>query len=437
MMPSKTDSKESSLGGVPNTFLYNGIGLGIAVTISRFVFGMKIRRDKEVVKMKGPLVCVGNHPSFLDPIIMAAVLFGRKINFVAGTFIFRNRIVGPVFAKGGAIPKTQFRSDSKAVKGMLTALKRGGTLGIFPEATRLVDGTSIHFDDALARMIKKTDSAIAVMATHGAYMTWPRWSKSGFRRGRITAEIKSVLSSEQTKEMSVEEIHEYLIEQLSYSEYDYFRDQPRKFRNKAIASGAQNVAHACPRCEKDNVMVCEKDLLICSSCGNRVRMEPTGFFHADGEADKSFPDIHQWVNWEKDRMRKRILDRDFQITENVRLLLPLDEHEFRLVGSGVLTISEGRVVYTGTQCPVEEGVDMKRNRAAKKGVFPDSFREGEKVEKEFPVDRLRGLKLNYGKSIELIEAGGQINRFLPDHPQRIFEMQTAIEAMRERIDKGK
>ncbi len=430
-----SDKKEIGLGGVPNTFLYSFIGLGIAVTLSRLLFAFKIRRNKEVVRMKGPLVCIGNHPSYLDPIIMAAVLYGRKINFVAGTFIFRNRIVGPLFTGGGAIPKTQFRSDSRAVKGMLTALKRGGTLGIFPEATRLVDGTSIHFDDALARMIKKTNSAIAVMESHGAYMTWPRWSKSGFRRGRITAGIKSVLPAERVREMSVEDIQAYLLEQLTYSEYEWFAGHPFAFKNKAIASGAQNVAHACPRCEKDNVMTAEKEMLICSSCGNRVRMEPTGFFRPDGEGDKAFPDMHQWVVWERSRMRERVAREDFSISEKVRLFLPLDEHVFREVGSGELIIRDGRAVYTGTQCPVEKGIAYKKGKALKDGLT-DTQRGYEPVVKEFPVERLRGLKVSYGKSIELIEAGGQINRFMPGNPQRIFEMQTAIEAMQELVGKA-
>ncbi|MBN1775175.1 MAG: 1-acyl-sn-glycerol-3-phosphate acyltransferase [Clostridiales bacterium] len=428
-MPEK---KKYALGHVPNTFLYNGIGLGIVVSLARLVFGIKVRRDKETVRMKGPLVCMGNHPSFLDPIIMAAVLYGRKINFVAGTFIFRNRFIGPLFARGGAIPKTQFRSDSKAVKGMLTVLKRGGTLGIFPEATRLVDGTSKHFDDAIARMIKKTGSAIAVMASHGAYMTWPRWSKSGFRRGRITAEIKSILPAERVKKMSIQEIHEYLLQQLDYSEYHWFAQHPRAFRSKAIASGAQNVAHACPRCGKDNVMTCDKDLLICSSCNNRVRMLPTGFFCPESEEDKAFRDMHQWVEWEKERMRQRIKEDGFLITENARLLLPLDEHVFREVGSGILRIENGQVKYSGTQCPVEEGIELRKGKP-KKGKNNAVSGNYEKVEKVFPVERLRGLKLNYGKTIELIEAGGQINRFLPENPQRIFEMQTAIEAMQEKI----
>jgi ribosomal protein L37AE/L43A len=318
---------------------------------------------------------------------------------------------------------------------MLTALKRGGTLGIFPEATRLVDGTSIHFDDALARMIKKTDSAIAVMASHGAYMTWPRWSKSGFRRGRITADIKSVLPAERVKEMSIEEIHAYLLEQLSYSEYEWFAGHPHAFKNSAIASGAQNVAHACPRCEKDNVMTADKDMLICSSCGNRVRMEPTGFFRPEREEDKAFPDMHQWVNWEKERMRARVTQEDFGISENVRLFLPLDEHVFREVGNGVLTIKDGRAEYTGTQCPVEQGIEYKKGKP-KKCNLSNEQRNYEQVVKLFPVERLRGLKLNYGKSIELIEAGGQINRFIPENPQRICEMQTAIEAMQELLAQG-
>src|SRR5690554_4543400 len=198
-------AKKKSLeyGSTPSSFLYLGIGSGIAITISRLIFGLKIRRDKEVCKMPGPLICVGNHPSYLDPIIMATLLFGRKINFVAGSFIFRNRIIGPLFIRGGCIPKMQYQSDSRAVKGMLKVLKNKGTLGIFPEATRLVDGTSIYFDDALARMIKKTDSSVAVMASHGSYMSWPRWTKSGFRRGRITAEIKSILPAERVADMSV------------------------------------------------------------------------------------------------------------------------------------------------------------------------------------------------------------------------------------------
>lgn len=428
-----SEKSPRNLGAKPNPFYYWVVGLGIVVTLSRLVFGLKIRRDKAVVKMPGPLVCVGNHPSFMDPIIMAAVLYGRRINFVAGAFMFRNHFIGPLFISGGCIPKVQFRSDSRAVKGMLTTLKRGGTLGIFPEATRLVDGESFPFDDAISRMIKKTESAVAVMVSHGAYMTWPRWSKSGFRRGKITAGIKSVLPSDRVREMSVEEIHEYILKQLEYSEYDWFAQHPQKFRNRALAAGAQNVAHACPRCEKDMVMTCEKDLLICASCGNCVRMEETGFFSPVTPEDKAFSDMHKWVEWERARMKTRVADPAFSLTEKVTLFKPFGEYAFREVGKGLLIFRDGKAEYAGTECPVEEGVEYKKGKPRNKNLIPEEQRHYAQVSKTFPVDRLRGLKIEYGKRIELIEAGGQINRFIPENGQRTFEMQAAIQAMQEKV----
>lgn len=428
-----SEKSPKNLGGKPNPFYYSVIGLGIVVTLSRLVFGLRIRRDKEVVKMPGPLVCVGNHPSFIDPIIMATVLFGRRINFVAGAFMFRNHVIGPVFMSGGCIPKVQFRSDSRAVKGMLTALKRGGTLGIFPEATRLVDGQSFAFDDAISRMIKKTESSVAVMVSHGAYMTWPRWSKSGFRRGKITAGIKSVLPADRVREMSVEEIHEYILSELEYNEYEWFEKHPQKFRNKALASGAENVAHACPRCEKDMVMRSEKDLLICSGCGNRVRLEETGFFSPVTPEDKAFSDMHKWVEWERSRMKVRVAEPGFSITENVTLFKPFGEYAFREVGKGKLIMRDGKAEYQGTECPVEEGVEYKKGKPRKGKWIPEEQRHYEQVSRIFPVDRLRGLKIEYGKRIELIEAGGQINRFIPENGQRTFEIQAAIQAMQENL----
>lgn len=429
-------SKSKEIGSEPNTFLYKVIGCGIAVTLARLVFAMKIRRDKNVVDMPGPLVCIGNHPSYLDPIVMAALLFGRKINFVAGAFIFRNRFIGPLFVSGGCIPKQQFQSDSRAVKGMLLALKRGGTLGIFPEATRFIDGTSIWFDDALARMIKKTGSAVAIMRSHGAYMTWPRWTKSGIRRGRITAGISSVLSTEQVLSMAVEDIHAYLLKELEYNEYEWFKEHPRTFKNRAIAAGAQNIAHACPRCGKDNVMTYEKHMLICTNCGNCAVMSTRGFFSPGNPDDVVFEDLHQWVEWEKSRMREAIQDPDFLIETEVTLLKPFDEHSFRQVGKGSLMVRDGRVEFFGSECDISEGLPVKKNRIDDRLEGVGDTRTYEQTHKIFPVEQLRGIKIGYGKMIELVESGGRINRFILKEGQRTFEIQTAIQEMKDRIQKG-
>jgi 1-acyl-sn-glycerol-3-phosphate acyltransferase len=429
------EKQQLKLGREPNSFLFNFIGEVIVVSFARLYYGIRVKKDPIVTKMKGPLVVMGNHPSYLDPFVMAMALYGRKINFVAGAFLFRSRIVGPMFAAGGCIPKVQFRSDSRAVKAMLHVLKRGGTLGIFPEGTRFVDGTSIKIDDALARMIKKTNSGMAFLVSNGAYATWPRWSTNSFRRGRVTGHISRAYSVEEVQEMTVEEIHEIMLKHLDYNENDWLRENPRTFRSKSIAAGAQNIAYVCPRCEAENSTVADKDVIRCTKCGNQARMDGSYFFHPVTEQDRVFPDLHAWKEWEKDRIRNRIKEPSFVFSEPATLLRPWGEYEYREVGRGVISIKNGNIVYEGTECAIENGItySKKELKAAKrKSSAPDEVIENARtVTKSFPAEKIRGISAEYGKRFELTEYGGEINRFILRNGQRVLELQLIIQCLQE------
>ncbi|MBR5417844.1 MAG: 1-acyl-sn-glycerol-3-phosphate acyltransferase, partial [Clostridiales bacterium] len=106
-------------GCVPSKFWYSFFGTRIALPVLKLRFGIKVKPDEKIKALEGPLVIVGNHPSFIDPVIMAATLRGRPINFVAGEFLFRRKIFGPVITKGGCIPKAQFRNDLRTVRAMM------------------------------------------------------------------------------------------------------------------------------------------------------------------------------------------------------------------------------------------------------------------------------------------------------------------------------
>lgn len=429
------DKQILKLGHEPNTFLFGVIGEGIVVNFARFYYGIHVKKDPVVTKMKGPLVVMGNHPSYLDPFVMAMALYGRKMNFVAGAFLFRSRIVGPMFAAGGCIPKVQFRSDTRAVKAMLTVLKRGGTLGIFPEGTRFVDGTNIVIDDALARMIKKTNSGMAFLVSNGAYATWPRWSTNSFRRGRITGHISRAYSVEEVEAMTIEEIHQTMLRHLDYNENNWLRENPRTFKSKSIAAGAQNIAYVCPRCESENMTVAEKDIIRCTKCGNQAQMDGSYFFHPVTEADRVFPDLHAWKEWEKDRIRERVKDASFVFSEPTILLRPWGEYEYREVGRGTISIKNRNIVYEGTECAIEDGItySKKELKAAKRkrSIPTDVIEKAPVVIKSFPVEKIRGISAEYGKRFELTENGGQINRFIMQNGQRVLELQLIIQCLQE------
>ena len=416
----KDKKEQADYGRVPSRFWYGFFGTGIALPLLRHIFRIKVKTDKKIRDLPGPLVFVGNHPSFIDPVIMAATVKGRPINFVAGEFLFRKPIFGPIITKGGCIPKAQYRNDLRTVRAMIRVLSRGGTLGIFPEGTRFTDGHSNPFDTGLASLVKKTGAGIVIFRSHGAYMTWPRWSESSWRKGRITAEFTDVLPKEKVAEMSVDEIHAFMREKLEYDEYAYFAEHPQEFRSKAIASGVQNVANICPRCEKLNTTAIadaktepslgerakgKGNLLVCKSCGNKVLMNKRGFFEPAGKEDKCFPDLHQWAVWEQTVYKKMAEDPGFVLTEKVELHLLCGEREFQKVGSGILTVSGGKIIYEGTEAE-------------------------ETVRKEFSISGMKGMLMDFGKFMEVYEPGGKGNRFVPENRQRLYEIQSIVKAMK-------
>ena len=417
-------------GCKPSFFWYTFFGSWIVINVTRLLFGMKIRTDKRIKNMEGPLVIIGNHPSAIDPIIMGTTVYGRPVNFVAGNFLFRNKIFGHIITKGGCIPKAQFRNDMRTVRAMFRVLSRGGVLGIFPEATRMVDGHSKGFDSGLASLIKKGGAGLAVLRTHGAYMTWPRWSSNSWRRGRITAEYVLVLTKEEIAEMSVEELHKVMLEKLDYNEYEYFRDRKQVFRSKNPAAGVEHVACICPKCEGHETMRLSGKGLVCSACGNKVKMDKYGFFSSEGPEDKCFPDLHAWNQWEKSIYEKQIETPGYELSEKVELWQPKDEFTYAKVGGGTLSIKDGTITFEGISCTPEEGIVYKKGKPIRAHRNRDIEKTAKPVTKTFPIKNMKGLMYDFGLYLELFEPGGGINRFYPENRDRIHEICGVITAMK-------
>ena len=439
--------EQPEYGCVPSRFWYSFFGSVIAAGVLKRVFGMKLKTDKKIRDLPGPLVIVGNHPSFIDPAVMGIALKGRPINFVAGEFLFRKKIFGHIITKGGCIPKAQFRNDLRTVRAMMRVLGRGGVLGIFPEGTRFTDGHSIGFENGLASIIKKTGAGVVIFRSHGAYMTWPRWSESSWRRGRITAEFTEVLPAEKVQEMSVDEIHDFMRKALVYNEYEYFSDHPQVFKSRAPASGIQNIANICPRCRKLNTTHVEdgkgdkslpkehrrkKNLIVCSACGNRVIMNQRGFFEPAGPEDKSFPDLHEWAEWEKTIYEEEVAKDGFCLTEKVELFKLCNGHDHAKVGEGVLTVKDGVITYEGTECPPESGIVYKKGKPDPKYRDRDISRDAKPVTKTYQASGMKGMLMDYGKFMELFDPREGAYRYVPENRQRLFEIQSVIMAMKDR-----
>ena len=90
---------------------------------------------RERIPANGPLVLCFNHFSWLDPWALGSVA-QRTVYYVAKQEVHDNPIIGPFIRFFGTSPVRRGESDREAIRVMREVVRRGDTLGMFPEGTR-------------------------------------------------------------------------------------------------------------------------------------------------------------------------------------------------------------------------------------------------------------------------------------------------------------
>ena len=424
---------EYDIGCVPSHWWYHCVGENILVSLIALFTGIKVKPDQDYLKEEGPIIVVANHQSYLDPMVTSKLTRGRPGNFVTGEFVFRKEPWGHWFKLGGAIPKKQFVVDTVAVKAMMKVMKRKGVLFIYPEATRSVDGSTITFDDGVAKMAKKAGAAIYIQHIHGAYLTMPRWGKLlPIRKGKITSEFVRKLPGSKVKEMSAEEIQQFILDGIRYDENDYSRECNPVHKGKNLAQGLQNIGYICPKCGKEFTVQWagkdKSDCVCCTSCGNTIRYLPSGLLEPASEADKSFEDLHKWTCWEKEQVEKQIAEGDFRMELDADLHKMFDPLTWAKTGNGKVTITSTQIIYEGTDCDSADGIPYKKGKPMRKYRNRTLDGVAKPVTQIFEIATMRGLVAKYGKCFEIYSKDGELFRFYVDG-QQVYKVHLVVELL--------
>lgn len=102
---------------------------------ARLFFGCEIEGIQNV-PAHGPLLVAANHKSYLDPVLVGALL-PREIRYFAKKELFSVPFFGSLIRWYGAIAVDRSGFDRKAVESALETLRRGEGLLVFPEGTRI------------------------------------------------------------------------------------------------------------------------------------------------------------------------------------------------------------------------------------------------------------------------------------------------------------
>lgn len=172
---------------------------------------------------EGPVLVCCNHVNFYDPFIIQ-LGSPRPVRFVAWVRGFKH-IFGWFMLKMGTIPIDLSKPDRRAFEAVLTVLREGGAIGIFPEGRFTPDGHVVEPKVGAARMAIETGAAICPATLTGNFRAWaPQapgrqgvWGRIFPRPGKITLKFHPPVRLDEKERMERahdKEYHKQIIEQV-------------------------------------------------------------------------------------------------------------------------------------------------------------------------------------------------------------------------------
>jgi 1-acyl-sn-glycerol-3-phosphate acyltransferase len=125
------------------------------------------------IQIKGPVIIVANHVSFMDPPLVG-IGFDEALYFLARKSLFDHPIAGWIFRNWQAIPVDQDKPDPGSLKAMVRFLRAGKKVIIFPEGNRSEDGNLQRAEPGIGLVIAKAGVPVIPARVFGAFEALPR-----------------------------------------------------------------------------------------------------------------------------------------------------------------------------------------------------------------------------------------------------------------------
>ncbi len=379
----------------PRAWLYAPAAL-LCKAFAALWYGLEVTRSESYKKQQGPMLFIGNHVSYMDPVMMVAAV-GQKprLNFVAANFVMSKSFVRTIFRLVGVIPTTQFASSPSALRSILRIAQQQGSVAFYPEGERSNNGGPGKIDINTAKLIKHLKMPLAFCRLSGAYLTWPRWAPSKLYRGKCYAQLDLLLNAEQINALSVEAIHERLLKAFDYDDYRWQKtlSKPHRYRPRTAAVSLEKILLLCPHCNTLGQLHSQGQNLQCAACESTWQLEADGFFKAPISNGAEL--IHNPGEWYALQKQWLAAFRDAQPQNELR------RDKARLLSQAIHTAAAGVAWETE-----EEGVLILQ----KDGLSFISNEATEAKTQFFPFAFLSGMMLEHGAYVQCV-TNKRINRF--------------------------
>lgn len=166
----------SSRLDVPRFGTANVLGYRLLHIVTRLSLApwLRLRAEGSERLPAGPCVLAPNHASYLDPVVLQAVLADRRIVFLMTRAWYERPVLRPFFRAVGAIPVDADRTNRDALERAVAALRAGHPVGIFPEGAVSGDGRLGAFHPGVAAVALRARVPVVPVGLRGTSRALPK-----------------------------------------------------------------------------------------------------------------------------------------------------------------------------------------------------------------------------------------------------------------------
>jgi len=282
-----------------------------------------------------PALILMNHSSFIDLEIVSRVFSRRPYCIVCTSDGF----VGKewLMRRLGCIPTNKFVSDITLITDIQYALKTLHTsVLMFPEASYSFDGCATPLPRRLGGLLKHLGVPVIHIQTEGAFARDPLYNCLQKRDVKVSATVRCLLTPAEIAAHTVPELDDILDEAFTFDNFRWQYDNRVAIREPFRADGLNRILYRCANCGAEGDMEGRGTTLTCRRCGKQYRLDPFGRLHAK-RGKTEFPHTPDWYNWEREVVRKSLLNGTYRLEADVDIGVMVDYRAIYLVGEGHLT----------------------------------------------------------------------------------------------------
>ncbi len=390
----------------PNAFTQWMFNIWCSIVCRRNHVQYTYQFDKKQIK-KQQVILLSTH-SARNEFFYTLYGFRRKdMHIICGLQnFFKNKTNYKALNSMGVIPKSLFQPDLKSIRKIMTVLKKGRSIALFPEGIQSLSGSTHPINPATTKFLTRAGVTVVLATTQGAYLTGSRYSKDE-KHGKVFVNYQVLFTAEEIKTLTEEQIYSRMLEKFRYNDFEANKVNRIKYVGKKPNSdGLDNILYICPICNQKHVLSVEGDAIVCKNCGYTVHVNE---YYDLVEQNNNLPHdtIDKWFKWQRRTVHDQVREENYSLCANGKLMA-LCTDSWKNAPNNHNVVFEGKVVLN------KEGLTLSND-------------QGES--KNFQIDNLYSLTMVTGKHLEFYYKDDYYRLWLDIPKTQLIEWMLASEEL--------